>query len=479
MSENLLTKYAKTEWFVIEKMEYDNGYEEEGFGHESDKAKADEYRERNNKNRGWGESYSRVFSRQVIDLDAENAFEILRNNPLQMMKDLGFGTYTKTESIFKIIHDFYNKYPGFFDAFTMQLRLPASYEYDYSDFGYECCGKKDKPPEKRVDKFSVPLQFAIGIRDGNKTIAMMDDDQTGHVYQCAGSYNWRIIPTFRWMKKNKDRYGEEHPFIPGSGLYILRPDSDKRFSEITRLGVHNILDFSRELDDEIFKPVFKYLKKQEAIFEKVHKQRPSWQYFNDKYYYLHGVVREIISKENSKIPYWKNEIITSCLCAQFENTYGNHRRPDKDKVTPKDYIDWLEKHPEQDWGYKSFYDFCIEHKCYELCDDDRNFGDFNTEGTYTRAGRFAREAHDMLFDMEMASHRAFIKRYLNCRKGNNHSLIKKFDKKILDTIESVLDQIPTMGELRERQRQEKEAAAKKARDEAEFARWERFDDDDD
>jgi len=142
MSENLLTKYAKTEWFVIEKMEYDRGYEEEGFGHESNKEEADKYCKRNNKNRGWGDSYSRVFSRQVIDLDAKSAFEILRNNPLQMMKELRFGTYTKTESIFKIIHDFYNKYPVFFDVFTMQLRLPATYEYDYSDFGYETCGKK-------------------------------------------------------------------------------------------------------------------------------------------------------------------------------------------------------------------------------------------------------------------------------------------------------------------------------------------------
>jgi len=304
---------------------------------------------------------------------------------------------------------------------------------------------------------------------------MMDDDQTGRIYQCAGSYNWKVIPTFRWIKRNEDSNGKEQPFIPESGLYILRPDSDMRSSGVARLGVHNILDFSRELDDEIFRPVFECLKKKEALFKKIHKKRPSWEYFHDKYYYLHRIVRELISEEDNNIPLWKNEIITSCLCAQFENIYGTN----EEKVSPKDYIDWLEKHPEQDWGYNSFYDFCIENKCYELCDDDRNFEDFDTNGTYTRAGKFAQEAHDILFDMEMTSHRAFIKRYLNCRKGNNHSLIKKSDKEILEAIENVLSQIPTMGEFRERQRKEKEKTAKKARDAKEQARWENFVDDDD
>ena len=470
MSENLLQTFARKEWFVIEKLEYDQGYSEEGFGRSNSKEEADKECKHNNDNRGWGDNYSKVFSRDVIELDQQKSFEILRNNPLQMMKDLGFGTFTKTESIFNVIENFYNKYPDFFDVFTMQLRLPATYTYAATSKGYL----------QGTDTFSVPLQMAIGIKGGNTVIALMDDDQTGRIFQCAGSYNWEVIPTFHWAKKLEDSHGKELPVVPGSGLYIAKADEDKTSIEITRLGVHNPTDFIRELDDNFFKPVFDYLKKKKKIFDKIHESRPSWRYFHDKWNYLRECVRGIIKKENSKLPYWKIDFLATCVSSQFESTYESNKESNdkKNKVTPRAYLDWLEKHPDKDWGYKSFYDFCIEHKRYDLCDDEENFNGFTTNGVYTKAGQFAQKAHDLLFDREMTSHKAFFKRYINCRKGNNHSLIKKFDEEISALIQRTLDGVPTMGELREAQRKEEEAAQKRLQDKREEKRWEDFDDDD-
>lgn len=437
-NENVLTKHSKEVFFCYNKREHYQDFLTQDWFETEEEAK--KYMNRWDKNDG-GKN-RQIFKRSIIQLNKAMLKEISDANPLEALKDLGFSTNQATKDIFNTLYKFVMKYKNFLDLYEARLLLPTSFNIDNGV------------------TISLPLELFVFTAGDDTVLFMMNDSTSTHYVQTVSWCNGIQSTAFYWH----DKVEPTHFIIYNKH----RGDGDKTPPTLNT--------FHTQLETLIFDPVDAVMRDKDEIFAEIHKGRPSWRYFFEKGDYLQGVGRGILSKRLKGMKEETIEFVNDVVRNEFQKAYTKKTDPKEPSAKPAEFLDWLEKHPKAEFNYNAFYDFCIENRCYDLCDDNRNFGESES---YTRAGSFSRDCYDDLYERLRHEFATFAKMFLKFREkrgGHNYKLVEQFANEIIKTACQAVGCIPNKKTIREERRKQAEADAKRRREEEEARRYADLDD---
>lgn len=432
-NENVLTKYSKEVFFTYNKKEHSQDFLTQKWFETEEEAK--KYNNRWDKNDG--RKVRQIFKRGVIQLNKDMLKKISDANPLEALKDLGFSTNQATKDIFNTLYKFVMKYKNFFDLYEARMLLPTSFIVD------------------KGETISLPLELFVFTAGDDTVLFMMNDSTSTHYRQAISWCNGFQSTSFYWQEKTD---------VKNFTIY-----NKKRFEDDKTPATLNA--FHTQLETLIFDPVNTVMRDKDEIFAEIHKGRPSWRFFFEKSNYLHAAGKGILGKRLKGMKEESIEFINDVVRNEFQKAYTKNMDSKGYSAKPTEYLDWLEKHPEAEFCYSSFYDFCIENRCYDLCDDNRNFGESES---YTVAGSFSRDCYDDLFERLRNEFVTFAKLFLKFREkrgGHNYRLVKEFANEIIKITCKVVDDIPNKKKIREERRREAMESERRSREEAEAKRY--------
>ena len=427
-NENVLTKYSKEVFFSYNKREHYQDFLTQNWLETEEEAK--QYRNRWDKNDGG--KVRQIFKRRIIQLNKDMLKEISNANPLEALKDLGFSTNQATKDIFNTLYKFVMKYKNFLDLYEARILLPTSFIVDNGE------------------TISLPLELFVFTAGDDTVLFMMNDSTSTHYRQAVSWCNGIQSTSFYWWDKT-----EPKNFI----IYNKHRGEEDKTPE-------TLNTFHTQLETLIFDPVNTVMQDKDEIFAEIHKGRPSWRYFFEKSNYLQAAGRGILAKRLKGMKDETIEFVNDVVRNEFQKAYTKNMDSKEPSAKPAEYLDWLEKHPDAEFNYDSFYDFCIENRCYDLCDDARSFGESES---YTKAGSFSRDCYDDLYERLRNEFVTFAKMFLKFRAkrgGHNYKLVEEFANEIVKIASKAVDAIPNKKTIREeRRRQAQEAEERRRRDE--------------